>query len=292
MMKQELHAMTVDFHVHITPADIINNWRKYEEKEPHFSMISRSKVNKFAAAEDVIAMMSAKEGQEGFDKAVIFGFAFRDIGLCRYVNDYVIETIKQFPDKLIGFAVVPPGGKETAVEIERCHDAGLKGVGELFPAGQSIDLEDKKRTETITDICKERNIPLLLHANESVGHQYVGKTDMPLKQLETFVVNNPGLKIVFAHWGGGIFIYETMREIKEAFTNVYYDTSITPFLYDERIYRAANALDICDKILFGSDFPIISPYRCIETLNKSGIPDNEKQLILGGNACKLLNIVS
>jgi len=278
--------MKMDFHVHVTPPDIIANSKKYFKKEPYFELLSNSRNNKFAEAEAAVSVLE----RDGFDKAVVFGFAFRDIGLCRYVNDYVIEKTKQFPQKLIGFAVVPPGGRKTAAEIERCHDAGLKGTGELFPAGQRIDLEDIKQTKTITGICKERDIPLLLHANESVGHYYPGKTDTSLKQLETFVTNNPDLKIIFAHWGGGIFFYETMKEIKKAFRNVYYDTAVTPFLYDERIYRAAKALDICEKILFGSDYPILPPCRYFEALDKSGLSDDEKQLILGGNARKLLGL--
>ncbi|MDR0503679.1 MAG: amidohydrolase, partial [Treponema sp.] len=264
--------MKIDFHVHITPPDITANWEKYAQKEPYFSLISRSKVNKFAAAEDVIEMLH----REGFDRAVVFGFAFCDIGLCRYVNDYVIEKTRQFPDKLTGFAVAPPGtegnssGRETAAEIERCHSAGLKGAGELFPHGQGINLEDEKQTQAITGVCTERGIPLLLHCNEPVGHLYAGKTDMPFAKFEKFICANSGLKIILAHWGGGIFIYETMREINDNFRNVWYDTAVTPFLYDERIYRAAKALGLTEKILFGSDFPILPPSRYTSGLENSG----------------------
>ena len=42
------------------------------------------------------------------DKAVIFGFAFKDMGLCQYVNDYVIESVKKHPNKLIGYISVMP----------------------------------------------------------------------------------------------------------------------------------------------------------------------------------------
>jgi len=278
--------MKIDCHVHITPPDIAANWEKYAEKEWYFSLLSRSKVNKFAAAEDVILTLE----KENIDKAIIFGFAFQDLALCRYVNDYVIEKTRQFPDKLIGFAVVPPGGMEVSKEIERCYKAGLKGVGELFPAGQEIDLNNKASNESITGVCRELDIPLLLHTNELVGHDYPGKTDVPLQKIEAFVSDNSGLKIILAHWGGGIFLYETMKEIKEKFVNVYYDTAATPFIYDERIYRAAKALDLCDKILFGSDYPILSPSRCAEGLEKSGLPDEDLKLILGENARKLLKL--
>ena len=292
-MKEKKQPMNVDFHVHITPPDIIADWEKYAQKEPYFSLLSNSRNNKFATAEDVAASLE-KDGT--FSRAVVFGFAFRDMGLCRYVNDYVIEKTGQYPEKLIGFMVVPPCGDEAAAEIERCSGLGLKGVGELFPAGQGFDLEDERQTGAITGACRAFSLPLLLHVNEPVGHYYPGKTDVTLKQIETFAANNcesarsPALNIVLAHFGGGIFIYETMREIKEKFRNVYYDTAAAPFLYDEKIYRAAEALGLCEKLLFGSDFPLLARSRCVDGLEKSGVCDENKRLILGANARKLLGI--
>ena len=278
--------MKIDFHVHVTPPDVTANWEKYAQKEPYFSLLSRSKANKFASAEDAVSMLE----KEGFDRAVVFGFAFCDMGLCRYVNDYVIEKVGRYPDKLTGFAVVPPCTKEAAGEIERCHDAGLKGVGELFPEGQGIDLEDTIQTMPLTGVCRERDIPLLLHANEPVGRSYPGKTGVTLRRMEKFVSDSAGVKIVLAHWGGGIFLYETMKEIKEIFRDVYYDTSASPFLYDERIYKAAKALGLCGKILFGSDYPILPPSRYLAGIEDSGFTGEEKALLFGGNAERMIGL--
>ena len=273
----------IDFHVHVTPPDIISGWRRYAEKEPYFSLLSESKHNKFAEAEDVIAAL----GQAGFTRAVVFGFGFRDIGLCRYVNDYVIEKTRQYPEKLTGFISVAPCGDKAVREIERCYSAGLSGAGELFPAGQGFDLEKRNK---VFDTCKELGLPVLIHADEPVGHFYPGKTEVPLKQLEKFVSCNPSLKIILAHFGGGLIFYETMSEIKEKFSNVYYDTAASPFLYDGRIYLAAKTLGLCEKILFGSDFPLLTHSRCMDHLEKSGLSSEEKMLILGGNAHKLIRI--
>ena len=277
----------IDIHVHVTPPDIIANWRKYAEKEPYFSLLSQSKNNKFATAEDVAA---ALESDGTFERAVVFGFAFRDMGLCRYVNDYVIEKVWQYPEKLIGFMVVPPRGDEAVKEIERCRSAGLKGVGELFPAGQGIDLDDEKQTAVICGACKELGIPLLLHVNEPVGHLYPGKTDVSLRQIEKFVANNQSVNIILAHFGGGLLFYETMGEIREKFRNVYYDTAAFPFLYDSRIFAAAKALGLCGKLLFGSDFPLLPYSRYMSAFEGSGLSAEEKNQILGANAQKLLGI--
>ncbi|MCL2264744.1 MAG: amidohydrolase family protein [Treponema sp.] len=270
--------MKIDAHVHITPPEISSNWEKYAQTEPYFSLLSNSRNNKFASAEDVISAMEKQK----FDKAVVFGFAFRDIGLCAFVNDYVIEKVKEFSGKLIGFAVAP-NDKKAEKEIERCYKAGLKGVGELFPEGQEITLDDTG-AGYITDACKEYDLPLLLHANEPVGHSYPGKSNVTLRQLETFAANNPDLKIILAHFGGGLLFYETMKEIKEKFKNVYYDTAASPFLYDAGIFRAVKALGLCEKVLFGSDFPLLPPDRYFCDMEIAGFSEEEKKLILGKNA--------
>jgi predicted TIM-barrel fold metal-dependent hydrolase len=83
-----------------------------------------------------------------------------------------------------------------------------------------------------------------------------------------------------------------MNEIKTKFNNVYYDTAATPFLYDERIYRIAETMGLLDKILFASDFPLLNPSRYLKGLDKSGLSEDKKKMILGGNAKKLLKIQS
>ena len=282
--------MKIDFHVHITPPEIIKDWEKYAQKEPYFSLLCRNKYNRFATAEDVINEIDREDTAGIFDKAVVFGFAFSDIGLCRFVNDYVIEKVGQYPDRLIGFMVVPPNSPTAAKEIERCYKAGLVGAGELYPQGQFFDIENVSETKELSLACKEFGLPLLLHANEPVGHDYSGKTYVSLKQLETFVTNNPGIKIVLSHWGGGILFYELMKEVRESFGNVYYDTAATPFLYNARIYDVAKAMDLCEKILFGSDFPLLPKSRYMDAIENSALSYADKKLILGENAKKLLRI--
>jgi Predicted metal-dependent hydrolase of the TIM-barrel fold len=276
--------MKIDFHVHVTPPEIIKKWKKYAKKEKYFSLLSKNPHNKYACAEDIVAALD----ESGLDRAVVFGFAFKDQGLCRLVNDYVIEKTRQFPGRLTGFISISPNAKGAEKEIERCYAAGLRGVGELYPDGQDFNVDNKKETRALTGACVELNIPLIIHVNEPVGHDYIGKNDIPLKKIEKFVINSQNLKIILAHFGGGIFFYETMKEIREKFRDVYYDTAAAPFLYDSRIYSAAKALGLCDKILFGSDFPLLPPSRYLPALEKSGLSPEEIQLILGANAEKLL----
>ncbi|MDR0289829.1 MAG: amidohydrolase [Treponema sp.] len=276
--------MRIDFHVHVTPPEVTANLHKYAEKEPYFALLSQAPHAKFASAEDVIAGLQ----ESHFDHAVIFGFAFKDLGLCRLANDYVIEAVRQFPDMFTGFMSVSPNAAGIEKEIDRCHAAGLRGIGELYPEGQGFSIDDKKETSTLVGICIERNMPLMLHANEPLGHYYIGKNDMPLQKIERFIENSQNLRIVLAHWGGGLLFYESMPELRKKFSNVYYDTAATPFLYDSRIYHAALALGLGEKILFGSDFPLLPLSRYMPSLET--VPEAERNLILGGNARRLLNL--
>jgi predicted TIM-barrel fold metal-dependent hydrolase len=274
----------IDAHVHVTPPDVGANWRKYAEKEPYFALLSQSKNNQFAAAEEVIAALDAS----GFDQAVIFGFGFQDMGLCRYVNDYVIDAVKRYPARLTGFMSLAPGSGELEREIDRCYRAGLRGAGELFPAGQGWDIGEETETASLAAACAERNLPVLVHVNEPVGHSYPGKTNVPLQKIERFIEHHQDLAIILAHWGGGLFFYETMPELRKKCRNVYYDTAATVFLYDSRVYRAAAALGLGAKILFGSDFPLLAPPRYTEAIDASGISAEDRELLLGGNIRRLL----
>jgi len=276
----------VDFHVHVTPPDLIASWEKVAEKEPYFKLLSESPVNRFATAEEVVETMEA----DGFDKAVIFGFSFRDPGLCRYVNDYVIEKRQAYPDRLVGFATVLPQDPQAEKELLRCAQAGLRGVGELFPQGQGFALESAREMEAVGRTCSALGWPVMVHLNEPVGHSYAGKTETPLQQAVAFAKNFPDLAIVLAHWGGGLFFYELMKEVGADLARVYYDTAASIFLYGRRVYDVIGAMELSRKILFGSDFPLLAPHRYLKDLDASGLSQEEKNAILGGNAQGLLGL--
>jgi predicted TIM-barrel fold metal-dependent hydrolase len=274
----------IDFHVHVTPPEISGNVSRYAEKEPYFAMLSASPKNRFATADEAVEELD----RTGFDRAVIFGFSFRDMGLCRMVNDYVMAKVREYPDRLIGYMSVVPNHPGVEAEIDRCYRGGLRGIGELFPAGQGFCIEDEKDTRLFAGVCEERGLPVLIHTNEPVGHYYPGKTNTTLGQLEQFLEHHPELTVIFAHWGGGLLFYEMMPDIRRKCKNLYYDNAASVFLYDPRIYAAACALGLQERILFGSDFPLLSPARYKESIEKSGISEEHKALLLGGNGEKLL----
>ena len=273
----------IDFHVHLTPPDISRDLRRYAGREPYFALLSQSPRNRFADADGVVSML----GDSGFDAAVVFGFGFKDPGLCRLANDYVIESSRLHPQKLVGFMSVSPGARGAEREIARCHDAGLRGVGEIFPEGQDFEIDDAGKTRAFAGACAERGLPVIVHVNEPVGHDYPGKTGTSLRRIAHFVENHGELRIVLAHLGGGLPFYEAMPELRAAFRNVFYDTAAVPLLYDESVYQAALALGLGGKIVFGSDFPLLSPSRYMPQMAK--LEAAQRGRILGGNAELLLS---
>ena len=278
--------MKIDFHVHVTPPDIIKDWKKIAEKELYFKLLSESPVNKFADAEDIVAELDSSN----VDKAVVFGFAFKDMGLCRYANDYVADAIKRYPDKLIGYMILTPTSDEITKEIDRCIDMGLTGIGELMPYGQGFNIDDQKEMSNLSNACIERDLPVIIHTNEAVGHHYCGKTDTTAVKAGALAHNYPDLKVIFAHWGGGLLFYELMPEIRKQNKNVYYDTAASPFLYDKKIYKVAKEIGILDKVLFGSDYPLISMKRYIKDVADTGLSESDQALVNGLNAKALLKL--
>lgn len=276
--------MKIDCHIHVTPPDLMHVSEKIKQSEPYFAWLSSSKQNKFATGEEVVHQLD----EAGFDQGVIFGFAFRDMGLCQYVNDYVAEQRKQYAERLIGFMVVPPEHKQAAYEIQRGYDMGLRGIGELFPEGQGFDLTTLHGKSDLATCCEKWQLPVLLHTNETVGHEYIGKTKVSLKEIETFVRHHSKTPIILAHWGGGFIFYETMKEVRALCEHVYYDTAAMLFLYEPSIYKVASEIGILDKVLFGSDYPLVNIQRYEEGLAHSQLDEKERKGILGRNFEQML----
>ena len=120
-----------------------------------------------------------------------------------------------------------------------------------------------------------------------LGHHYSGKTDTAVKASGAY--NYPDLKIIFAHWGGGLVLWID-AEIRKQNKNVYYDTAASPFLYDKKIFKVAKDIGILDKVLFGSDYPLIPMSKYIEDVANSGLNEMEQALVNGENAKALLKL--
>ncbi|MDO8715916.1 MAG: amidohydrolase family protein [Dehalococcoidales bacterium] len=279
--------MIIDFHTHIFSPHIKKDLGEYIARDPCFAALYSSPEARMATADELIASMD----RDGVDISVVLNIGWTTPELCVETNDYILESVARFPKRLIGFGSIQPRFLDAAVaEIERCAAGGLKGVGELRPDVQAFDITDRGLMTSLVEALVEHKQILLTHASEPVGHQYPGKGTVTPDILYRFITAFPQLTVVCAHWGGGLPLFALMPEVKKALSNVYFDTAASPFLYSPRIYQQVVSLLGADKILFGSDYPLMPPNRLITEIKSLALPGETESLILGGNARRLLNI--
>jgi predicted TIM-barrel fold metal-dependent hydrolase len=283
----EPQSMIIDFHTHIFPGTIRKNRAAYFKGETAFSLLYSSPKSKLAGAGTIVSAMD----EQGVDRSVVFGFPWKDISICRMHNDYISEAVQRFPRRLIGFCCVDPFHPGAVAEVERCLKGGLSGVGELAFYESGFTRDSIEQLAPLLALCREADLPVLIHTNEPVGHAYPGKSPMTLGELYRLVQAFPDNKIVLAHWGGGLFFYHLMRkEVKAALSNVYVDTAASPYLYDTNIYRIAIEIFGAEKILFGSDYPLLPPERYFSQMHESGLSTLEIQQVSGETAARLLKL--
>jgi predicted TIM-barrel fold metal-dependent hydrolase len=276
----------IDFHAHIFSDEMRARRDEYMERDPWFGTLYGDPKRRLASAEDVVASMRAA----GVDRTVVMGFPWKDGAICREHNDYLLDAVRRFPDELIGFACIQPLDARDAQELERCLSGGMLGMGELGPDGQKFDIQDKWVLQASAEILEARDLPLLIHSSEPIGHDYDGKGKTHPWKLLKLAQNFPNLKIVMAHWGGGLPFYELMPEVREALSNVYYDSAASSFLYRHDVFPVVSRLVGVDRILWGTDYPLLSQAKFLERVRACGLPPDELEAVLGGNAQRLLKI--
>jgi predicted TIM-barrel fold metal-dependent hydrolase len=279
--------MVIDFHTHIFPKAIRENREAYFAFEPAFKLLYSLPGSKLAGAQEIVAAMD----RQGVDKSVIFGFPWKNSQTFIKHNDYILEAVARYPQRLIGLCCLDPFSRDAVTEARRCLEGGLSGIGELAFYQSGIDDKALDKLTPLMQICWEKDLPVLIHTNEPVGHTYPGKAPNTLKQIYDLIKKFPENVIVLAHWGGGIFFFALLKkEVKASLVNVYFDTAASPFLYAPEIYRYAKDIVGLDKILFGSDFPLIEPARYFQELDMSGLSKAEIESICGLNAAKLFKL--
>ena len=279
--------MIIDVHTHIFPSDIRQNRGKFFPSESAFKLLYQSSKARLVGGRELISAMD----ENRVDKAVVFGFPWTDIELSKTHNEYILETVLKYPDRIIGLGCFDPASPGAAAEAERCLAGGLSGIGELAFYRSGIDDRALQQLAPVMGLCAERSLPVLIHTNEPVGHGYHGKTPITLSQIYGLIKRFADNKIVLAHWGGGLFFYTLMKkEVKERLKNVYFDTAASPYLFDPAVYQVAIKLAGVDKILFGSDFPLLAPEKYFSEMRQSGLAKHKMDSICGLNAKHLFNL--
>jgi predicted TIM-barrel fold metal-dependent hydrolase len=275
----------IDFHTHIFPPWLRERRDEYVKRDPCFSLLYSQPEARMATAEELLASMD----EAGIGLSVVLNIGWVSHELCVQTNDYILDSISRYPTRLVGFCAIQPAAGDAAVaELERCAKSGAKGIGELRSDVQGFNLADETTMKPLVDAALKHDLIFLTHSSEPVGHEYSGKGSITPDILYSFITAFPNLKFVCAHWGGGLPFYALMPEVAKALADVFFDTAATVFLYKPEIFEQMSHIIGSDKILFGSDYPLVSQNRVLAQIQSSKLPEDDKARILVANAQKLL----
>jgi predicted TIM-barrel fold metal-dependent hydrolase len=276
----------IDCHTHIFPPEVSAARDDFLASDPTFRQLYASPKATLAAAGDLLASME----RSGVGVSVALGFAWTGECDCWRHNDYLLESADQAGGRIIPFYTLPlaSGASAVVAEAERCIAAGALGFGELRPESLGVDLDGELGDALATASGGTR--PLLFHVSEPVGHAYPGKEGFALTALYRFVQTHPDTPVIAAHWGGGLPFYALMPEVKSALSNCSFDTAASSLLYEEGVYQAAVSLVGADKVLFGSDFPLLGQASSRRRIEAAGLRQEQCEQVLGANAARLLGL--
>jgi predicted TIM-barrel fold metal-dependent hydrolase len=276
--------MIIDCHTHIFPDQVKKDRRVFCERDQGFSSLYQNPKTKIAGVEDLIISMD----EAGVERSVICGFSWGRPDLCSLHNDYLMESASKYSHRLIVFISLlfsDPDWSER--ELDRAMKQGAMGVGEIAFYHHEMRSQDIDLIKPVLTRMERKRIPILLHTNERLGHPYPGKGETPLERFYELILSFSNLPILLAHWGGGLPFYELMPEVSKTMANVYYDTAASPFLYSKKIYTIVSEIVGVRRILFGTDFPLLSPRRYFQELKESGLSKEDQEKILGLNFLRL-----
>ena len=209
-------------------------------------------------------------------------------------NEEVAEQAALHADVAIAFASVDPGRGKAAVRMaERLIvEHGVKGF-KFHPNEQGFYPNDPT-AYPLYEVLEGHRVPALFHTGHTgVGAGVRGGAGIRLKYsnpmfVDDVAVDFPDLPIVLAHpsfpW------QDEAISVCLHKPNVYIDLSgWSPKYFPANLVQYANTL-LKTKMLFGSDFPVITPDRWLADFAKAGFRDDVRPLILKDNAARLLGL--
>jgi predicted TIM-barrel fold metal-dependent hydrolase len=208
-------------------------------------------------------------------------------------NDEVLEVAAANDDVLIPFVSVDPHrGKRAISEAERLIAKGARGF-KFHPNLQAFFPNDRMAYD-LYEVIAGAGLPALFHTGHSgMGSGLPGGGGIRLKysnpmHVDDVAVDFPEMPIVLAHpsfpW------QEEAISVALHKAQVYIDLSgWTPKLFPPVLVQYANTA-LRHKVLFGSDYPVITPDRWLKDFEQIPIKDEVRPLILKDNAARLLGL--
>jgi predicted TIM-barrel fold metal-dependent hydrolase len=224
---------------------------------------------------------------------VVFSVDERLTGRPQVPNEEVMNLARQHSDFMIAFASVDPTrGEEAVREARRLIGLGARGF-KLHPPLQQFHANDRS-VYPFYEVVAEAKLPVIIHTGHSgIGTGMPGGGGIRLKygnpmDIDDVAVDFPDMPIILAHpsfpW------QDEAISICLHKPQVYIDLSgWSPRYFSPILIQYANTL-LKNKMLFGSDYPLITPDRWMAEFEKIAIRDEVRPLILKENAVRLLGL--
>ncbi len=198
-------------------------------------------------------------------------------------------------DVLIPFGSVDPWAADAASRIRRqVEDWGVRGF-KFHPSVQDFDPSDTRHFP-LYEVIESYGLPALFHTGQTgIGARTPGGFGISLALsnpmlLDIVAARFPGMPLIMAHpsvpWQDEAIAVATHKG------NAYIDLSgWSPKYFPPQLVQQANSL-LQDKVLFGSDFPLLTPDRWRRDFDNLDIKDEVRPKILKDNAVRLLGLAT
>jgi predicted TIM-barrel fold metal-dependent hydrolase len=225
---------------------------------------------------------------------VIFAVDEQLTGRPRVSNEEVVRFAEQNSDVAIPFASIDPNrGAEGVQEAKRLVSAGKVRGLKLHPPIQKF-IPNDSLAYPLYEVFAEAQLPVIFHTGHSgIGTGMPGGGGVRLKYghplpIDDVAVDFPSMPIIMAHPS---FPWQDVAiSICLHKPNVYIDLSgWSPKYFSPTLIQYTNTL-LKNKVLFGSDYPLITPDRWMSDFEKIAIRDEVRPLILKENALKLFGL--
>jgi predicted TIM-barrel fold metal-dependent hydrolase len=204
-----------------------------------------------------------------------------------YSNDLVAEMISEFPDRFVGVAAV---NLEKPVEAVRELDRAVNQLGfkalRVSPWLWKLPPNDKLYFPLYVK-CIELDIPFCTQVGHT-GPLMPSETGRPVPYLDEVALVFPELKIVAGHIGHPWT--DEMIGVAWKHENVYIDTSAyLPRYYPPQLLHYLKTYGQ-DKVMFGTNFPMLSLEKCVQQVDELGLADDVKAKFLFQNAQRVFKL--
>src|SRR5918997_2347678 len=209
-------------------------------------------------------------------------------------SEEIADQAAEHADVLIPFGSVDPHAGKAAVARARrlVTSHGVRGF-KFHPSLQAFEPDDL-RFYPLYEALQELGVPALFHTGQTgIGAGLPGGRGIKLRYsapmlLDDVAADFPGLTVVMAHpsvpWQDEAISIATHK------ANVYIDLSgWSPRYFPPQLVRAVNGL-LKRKVLFGSDYPLITPERWLRDFAELDIKDEVRPLVLKENAVRMLGL--